>query len=97
MSSTMERITNSKLRQCKYSIEELEQNINNLNMKIIVNTQLLTVDFCVKYILNEDYAQCNEEVDLLTLDYVLYNQPHLNEIELTDAYYSFNNMSAIAA
>lgn len=83
----MDTITNSKLRQFKYSIEELEKNINNLNMKIIVNTQKLDIIFCVKYILNDDYAQCNEEVDLLTLDYVLYNQPHLDEAELIEAYY----------
>ena len=87
----MDTITNSNLRQSKYSIEELEKNISNLNMKTIVNTQKLTIDFCVKYILNEEYAQCNEEVDLLTIDYVMYNQPHLNEIELTQFYYSYNN------
>ena len=87
----MNIITNSNLRQYKYSIEELEKNIDNLNMKTIVNTQKLTVEFCVKYILNENYAQCNEEVDLLTIYYVMYNQPHLNEIELTQFYYSYNN------
>ena len=89
---SLDTITNSNLRQSKYSIEELEKNINNLNMKTIVNTQKLTIDFCVKYILNEDYAQCNEEVDLLTISYVMYNQPHLNEIELTKYYYEYNNI-----
>jgi len=88
----MDIITNSNLRQYKYSIEELEKNIDNLNMKTIVNTQKLTVEFCVKYILNENYAQCNEEVDLLTIDYVMYNQPHLNAIELSKHYYSYNNI-----
>ena len=83
----MTPITNSMLRQHKYLIEELEKYINHLNMKTLVNTQKLTIDFCVKYILNEDYAQCNEEVDLLTPDYVLYNQPHLDKAELLDAYY----------
>ena len=83
----MEHLTNSKLRINKYSIAELEQDICHLNMKIIVNTQILTIDFCVKYILNEDYAQCNEEVDLLTIDYVLYCQPHLDKTELRNAYY----------
>ncbi len=57
-------------------------------MKAIVNTQILNIDFCVKYILNEDYAQCNEEVDLLTLDYVMYNQPHLDKDELQKVYYA---------
>ena len=88
----MDIITNSNLRQYKYSIEELEKNIDNLNMKTIVNTQKLTVVFCVKYILNENYAQCNEEVDLLTIYYVMYNQPHLNAIELNKYYYSYNNI-----
>jgi hypothetical protein len=83
----MTPITNSTLRQHKYLIEDLEKYIENLNMKTLVNTQKLTIDFCVKYILNEDYAQCNEEVDLLTIWYVLYNQPHLDEAELLDAYY----------
>ena len=83
----MTPITNSTLREHKYLIEELEKYIEYLNMKTLVNTQKLTIDFCVKYILNEEYAQCNEEVDLLTIDYVLYNQPHLDKAELLDAYY----------
>ena len=83
----MTPINNSTLRQHKYLIEELEKYIEYLNMKTLVNTQKLTIDFCVKYILNEEYAQCNEEVDLLTIDYVLYNQPHLDKAELLDAYY----------
>ena len=85
----MEYLTNSKLRTNKYSIPELEEDICHLNMKTIVNTQTLTIDFCVKYILNEDYAQCNEEVDLLTIPYVLYCQPHLDKSELENAYYNY--------
>jgi hypothetical protein len=85
----MTLITNSTLRQQTYSIEELEKNIADLNMKTLVNTQKLTIDFCVKYILNEEYAQCNEEIDLLTVHYVLYKQPHLDKAELLNAYYTF--------
>ena len=88
----MEHITNSKLRTNKYSIAELEEDIRHLNMKTIVNTQTLTIEFCVKYILNEDYAQCNEEVDLLTIDYALYCQPHLNATDLEEVYYAFINV-----
>ena len=84
---TMDRITNSSLRRRKYSVKDLERWVNDLNMKVLVNTQKLTVAFCVKYVLNEDYAQCGEEVDLLTTDYVMYNQPHLSESELLEAYY----------
>jgi len=88
----MEPITNSTLRRYKYSVEDLEKYIDNLNMKVLVNTQKLTVNICVKYVLNEDYAQCNEEVDLLTVDYVLYNQPHLDPDELVAAYYDVDDL-----
>ena len=88
----MEHLTNGNLRTNKYSIAKLEENICHLNMKTIVNTQTLTIDFCVKYILNEDYAQCNEEVDLLTIYYVLYCQPHLDKRELENAYYNSFDM-----
>ena len=85
----MEPITNSTLRQYKYSVEELEKYITDLNMKTLVNTQILTIDFCVRYVLNENYAQCNEEIDLLTVLYVAHRQPHLDKSELLDAYYKF--------
>ncbi len=42
----MEHLTNCKLRTNKYSIAELEEDIRHLNMKTIVNTQTLTIDFC---------------------------------------------------
>jgi hypothetical protein len=85
---TTDRITNSSLRMRKYTVNELELWVNDLNMKVLVNTQKLTVAFCVKYVLNEDYAQCGEEVDLLTTDYVMYNQPHLSESDLLQAYHA---------
>ena len=37
-----------------YSINLLEQNIHNLNKKILLATQKLTVEFCIKYILDLD-------------------------------------------
>jgi len=40
------------LRQKKYSIEELTNNINNLSIKTLLYTQKLTPEFCLKYIIN---------------------------------------------
>ena len=49
----MSRINDQDLRKNKYDIDTLIRNINHLYIKTIVNTQILTADFCVKYILDE--------------------------------------------
>ena len=45
-------ISDYDLRQKKYSIEELIANIDNLSIKVLLYTQKLTEDFCLKYIIN---------------------------------------------
>ena len=84
----MNIINNYDLRvnKNKYTIAELEANINNLSMTILVNTQILTPAFCVKYILNEKYMDCGEEEYRLTFWYVLSKQPHITEKELSIEY-----------
>jgi hypothetical protein len=47
-------------------------------------TQKLTADFCVKYILNEEYSSCVEETYINAYD-VLQAQPHITKEELSDA------------
>ena len=37
-----------------YDIDILEFNIKNLNKKILLSTQKLTPEFCIKYILDMD-------------------------------------------
>lgn len=71
-------ITNTDLRKVKYSIDVLEANIERLNIKILLNTQKLTSDFCIKYILCGDYASCQEEM-YISLDDILKKQPHLKK------------------
>lgn len=65
-----------------YSVADLERNIDNLQIKIILHTQKLTAEFCAKYILNEEYASCEEDLDLITFGYVLRHQPHISSEEL---------------
>ena len=79
----MNIINNLDLRINKYTIAELEANINNLSMTTLVNTQKLTAEFCVKYILNEKYMDCGEEEYRLTFLYALKKQTHLTEDELS--------------
>ena len=85
------KLTCSDLRnnKNKYSIEELERNISNLQIKIILTTQTLTADFCAKYVLDEYYATCLEDVYLIDFGYVLHHQPHITLEELEEAYDRF--------
>ena len=66
----------------KYAMDILEYNINNLQIKIILHTQILTADFCARYILDEYYCTCTEDSYLIGSGYVLYHQPHITEEEL---------------
>lgn len=77
-------LNDQDLLKKKYSIELLEKNIDNLSISRILNTQILTAEFCVKYILNEEYASCVEETYICDLD-VLHKQPHIKQTELSAA------------
>lgn len=77
-------LNDQDLLKKKYSIELLEQNIDNLSISRILNTQILTPEFCVKYILNEDYASCVEETYICDID-VLHRQPHIKQSDLMNA------------
>lgn len=67
---------------CKYSIEELEKNIKNLNKKILLVTQHLTAEFCVKYILDMDIDNGSEDSYIYDIDYIIYFQRHITEYDM---------------
>jgi hypothetical protein len=78
-------ISNEDLRKQKYSIDELEKNISNFRLKTLLLTQTLTAPFCVKYILSEEYASCNEDTYIDSEDILCY-QPHIASAELQKLY-----------
>ena len=86
-----EEIDNNDLRINKYNIETLERNVDNINMKTCVNTQILTAEFCVKYVLNEDYMSCIEDTYCIDTGYVLKRQPHLTYKEIMHEYSKIND------
>tara|TARA_B100000902_G_scaffold311476_1_gene301342 strand:- start:321 stop:566 length:246 start_codon:yes stop_codon:yes gene_type:complete len=68
-------INNMDLYNNKFNIETLEKNINKLDLNTILSTQTLTVDFCINYIMNEDYQSfCEEDIDIFN---ILKKQKHL--------------------
>jgi len=79
------------LRKQQYDIETLTANVDDLNMKECVNSQVLTAEFCVKYVLNEEYMSCIEDTYCLTYGYVLQRQPHLTKEEIFEEYKKINN------
>ena len=57
----MTSINNLDIIQNKYSIELLQLNIDHLNLFTILRTQILTIDFVNKYIMNKKYQKTEYE------------------------------------
>lgn len=82
------RVTNTDLlaNRNKYSIDILEKNMveNHLDEKILLATQTLTPEFCVKYILDLDIEGGGEESYIFDVCYILSFQKHITKKELKD-------------
>lgn len=76
-------LSNLDLDTQQYSIEVLEENAPYLSNFTLVNTQVLTAEFCKKYILDESRMSVEEWYDI-DIDYVLRRQPHLTYDDLSD-------------
>ena len=63
----------------KYTMEEIRDNVDHLNVKFLLYTQILDEDFCVEYILDMRMNSGDEDSYLLCEDYILAKQPHLDE------------------
>ena len=67
-----------------YSINLLELNIHNLNKKILLATQKLTAEFCIKYILDLGIDNGSEDSYIYDVDYILGFQKHLTRQEFNE-------------
>ena len=65
----------------QYDMQILKENIYTVRLWDILKTQILTKEFCVKYILNKNY-QMEEEDEKITFQDVLLLQPHIDKREL---------------
>jgi hypothetical protein len=75
-------ISNKDLHQNKkkYTIDELERNIYHLCLWDILQTQVLTANFCFTYFWSSDdeYAKDYDDKQICETD-ILYWQPHLTK------------------
>jgi hypothetical protein len=76
--NNLKKLNDYDLRNKKYSIEELIKNIDNLSIKSLIYTQILTPEFCKKYILAPG-CTCSTEEEYITKEDVLRAQPHIKK------------------
>jgi len=81
-----ESLTDSDLCNETYSLDILRKNINNLNKKVVLRTQKLTAQFCVKFILDTAIESGNQESGVYSKQHILKMQPHITNEEF-DKYY----------
>jgi len=73
-------IFNSDLIKNKYSEDVLIKNIDYLNKKILLSTQILSAEFCAKYIFCiDDINDGDEDSYLFDINHILRKQPHINK------------------
>ena len=77
----IEKLTNEHLNIKKYDTNNLVKNLPNLDMAIILKTQILDIDFIVDYILNEEYQILESEKNIGICDVLTY-QKHIDGREL---------------
>lgn len=85
-SNTDDKITTRHLYHNKYDIEILEKNINHLNKKVLLCTQKLTAEFCIKYILVMDIESGSEDSYIFDKNYILERQEHITDEEFDTVY-----------
>jgi hypothetical protein len=79
-----DQINNISLEYVKYDISVLEKNIAKLSLWNLLKTQVLTAEFCAKYILDEEFASSDEDTYICFQNVIQY-QKHISENELLDA------------
>lgn len=91
ISNTYKKITTTHLYYNKYDIEILEKNINHLNKKVLLCTQKLTAEFCIKYILVMDIESGSEDSYIFDKNYILERQQHITDEEFDTVYNLYYN------
>ena len=88
----MKIIYNYQLANEQFDIETLEYNIDRLSLKKLLNTQRLTLDFCIKYLLNpEEHGMCVEDHYISWDDIIIY-QSHISKEEVLRKKIIYNNI-----
>ena len=77
------KLLNEDLVENTHKIEDLIDNIYGVSLLQILKTQKLTPEFCVDYLLNEDF-QLLEEEQYISAQLILKYQTHISFIDLLE-------------
>ena len=83
----VKQLTDRDLLNNKYCMKVLEKNIDNFNKKIVLYSQNLDAEFCVKYILDMDIDNGSEDSYLFDKCYILNKQKHITEKEFDEVWF----------
>lgn len=91
------KIYNYNLLTKQYPESILVENLPHLNKNTILNTQILSEEFCAKYIFSIDNIDDGDEDSyLFDINHILNSQPHLDKeklCDLIDIYCFVNNVN----
>ena len=73
----MRTISDFQLLKQRYDLVTLERNVGKLDKKILLATQMLSAEFCIKYIWDPGIGSGSEDSYIYDFDYILGFQPHL--------------------
>ena len=90
-SNNIDQIITTNLYNTRYSIDILEKNIYHLNKKVLLCTQKLTAEFCIKYILDINIESGSEDTYIFDKNYILERQEHITDEEFVSAYNLYYN------
>ena len=79
-------ISDFSLLKNRYNLKTLERNANQLDKKILLATQILSADFCIKYIWDPKIDSGSEDSYIYDFDYILGFQSHLTRKQLERAW-----------
>lgn len=74
----------------KYDMKTLKEHIYELQLMDILKTQVLELNFIVRYILSDLY-QLSDQDKLIDIDTVIKLQPHIDRCELILALEDYNS------
>jgi len=81
---TIPYISKEKIKTTQLTEEEQRECLRHHSINLLLVHQKLSLDFCVKYILNPRFQNTAEEEDTDIYD-VLFYQKHITEEELVEA------------
>ena len=81
----LNREVNLDLKNKKYDLKTLKENIHTLDYNELLETQKLTPNFIAKYVINKKKGKN------IFVDYIIKVQPHITRFEMVNALVDYDS------